>query len=743
MQIRFNRLHSALMIPRAIFFVLGKIPAVLILLFVGFFAFYVNDQGLDLIASFANTRFWEDLPYKLFFILFLLLWANTVWNVSRVLLGSANLAQVMQRPATGVHILEGDQPAPANYLAVCIESRYAYLLYGLYTWVPRILIFVPYLIFLAAWVKENGRFSTMPVMVAVTAIAHFMVITYRLRIAGGRYAKRARARDLPLQDLMNRLRQEVGFLQSLRDERVRIIALITAVATFLVFVYAAIAAFSNNPIVKGKPGLIILSALAFYTVITFLLHLVGKATRLPVFLLLLVLALIASRFNNNHQIELLRNPADLALLRSRNNLPDTTYFKNWLAYKRKSRVYTDSGKKNTIFLIAAEGGGIRACYWTAMVLKELQQRFPNLYRQTFAVTGASGGSVGLAFFYNYLYAHQTAFAKSGYKNLNLTKIGIDSICSADFLSRVTFGFLYPDLWQRFIPFKIRAWDRGRYLAQSFDAAFASANKDQNDECLLSQNYLSMWRDSTRYAYPAVLFNSLYVEKGAKAIIAPFKLSAQYYTDALDVLSVTKRAIPMREGMVSTARFPFVTPPGLMVFDSGQRSVNDVSENREIGFGHLIDGGGFDNKAIQTAQQTAIMIKKQLEKSGDTSFQVRIIYIGYGIEPLVPGNEIINATEPVASYEAPLGGTYELAPAVGGANAIFRWIFSAHGLTVQQDSTLDVVDFGLRTRRDSVEHILPLGWYLSPLSKRLINEDLKQKHLYPSFLKVGHLISRKS
>jgi hypothetical protein len=49
-----------------------------------------------------------------------------------------------------------------------------------------------------------------------------------------------------------------------------------------------------------------------------------------------------------------------------------------------------------VFLVATEGGGIRSAYWTALVLWRLSAAIPDFHRRTFALSGASGGALGLA-----------------------------------------------------------------------------------------------------------------------------------------------------------------------------------------------------------------------------------------------------------------------------------------------------------------------------------------------------------
>src|SRR4051812_39204045 len=99
------RFQTINMVLRSFFFVLSKIPFVLILIFIGFYSFCINDQGLDLMAALVLKCIFNS-PYEIFFILLLMLWANTIWNVSRVLLNSANLTLVIQKPVDGVTMIQ-------------------------------------------------------------------------------------------------------------------------------------------------------------------------------------------------------------------------------------------------------------------------------------------------------------------------------------------------------------------------------------------------------------------------------------------------------------------------------------------------------------------------------------------------------------------------------------------------------------------------------------------------------------
>src|SRR5690606_37338373 len=52
-----------------------------------------------------------------------------------------------------------------------------------------------------------------------------------------------------------------------------------------------------------------------------------------------------------------------------------------------------------VFVVAAAGGGLRAAYWTALLLAEMDDRTCGQFgRHVLAASGVSGGSLGLALY---------------------------------------------------------------------------------------------------------------------------------------------------------------------------------------------------------------------------------------------------------------------------------------------------------------------------------------------------------
>lgn len=716
----FIKLFNLLLLGiRAVLFPLYKIPFVLIIILLGYYALAINDQGQDMMASFTAKSIFEKNYYLLLFEFFLLCWAISIWNVSRALLSAANLEKLVESEIK-VEDIENENLRTVvknnNWVIATIDPAYQKAMTFMIEWTPRFLAMFPYIIFIVAYQQQSKAFKSNYweniAIIIIIAAFHLLYMVYRKRLWAAFYIKNV-SRPLPKKEDAYSLKEEKNFIAALKKSGIVVNSILTVLMTLIMFIYSLKAA-KDTPGENGMPGLIILSGFTVYTLIGLILNLFINKFRVPVFILLVVFALvIASKFNNNHTIQTVTSIADTVMLHNRNAFYDSAYCDYWLSQKLKNKIL-DSTRKHTIFIVAAEGGGIRNCYWTYRVLSELQKLDTNFYDRTFAVTGVSGGSIGLGFYYNYLYFSDSLQRGRLAPTGAFTKI--DSICSADYLTRVTFGFMFPDLIQRFIPAPIDSWDRSKFLSNSFDDGFSNYFYKPNKN-YLSNNYLTMWADtSIAFKYPVLLFNTIFNEEGVKAVYSPYRLSDTYYANAMDLLFETNRSVPMKEAMVSSARFPILTAPGLVWHDTFNV---DTKLFERVKLGHISDGGGFENTGIQTAEQTAMLVQSRLKHRNLKNFSVKIIYIGTGIDSIEVPYKIPADTK---KHKKAIGKAYEVAWLYGGANTIFGWIKGAHNISVRLNPSLNVLQFGLETQSNNNPHKLPLGWYLSDTSRKILDRQ---------------------
>jgi hypothetical protein len=710
-----------LLVIRALFFPLAKIPFVIIIIVLGAYALCVNDQGQDLMAAFtAKSIFGKDNLYLLLFILFLICWAISIWNVARILLTASNIKKLVEDEISEERLKEANIYEPVTkkeWIVGSIDPNYKYAMEKMIEWAPRLLALAPYIIFIIAYNKQLQAFKNAHqgaiYLVIIAALLHLAYMIYRKRLSvillGNKENKDQKNRKKAYV-----IEGEKNVTKAIEKAGVKINTRLTVVMALIMLGYAILAAY-RVPDHEGMPGLIVLTGFTIYTLTGFLLNMAIYNLRVPLFTIIVLLAILISLSrNNNHTIQTLGSGADTAMLNKRNLVTDSNYADRWIRKKITSGVLDMTKPKETVFIIAAEGGGIRNCYWTYRVLRELEEMKPGFLDRTFAASGVSGGSIGIGFYYNFKY-YCDSLIRRGKDTTGFAK-KLDMICSSDYLSRVTFGFMFPDLLQRFIPATIDSWDRSKLLANSFDDAF-SAQLETKKEKYLSNNYLSMWQDTNfAYKYPALLFNTIFNEDGIKAIYSPFRLSDTYYPGAMDLLFETRRRpVPMKEAMVSSARFPVLTAPGLIWSDSISKKTGDTIPYK---LGHISDGGGYENTGIETALQTAMLLRSSIDslhKEGyKTKIEIRIIYIGTGKNSIDIKNKI---PADIKEHGKAFGRSYELAWLSGSLKTVFGWINSSYNISTRLNRDLSVLQFGLEIKQDEEDkHSLPLGWFLSDSSR---------------------------
>jgi len=330
-------------------------------------------------------------------------------------------------------------------------------------------------------------------------------------------------------------------------------------------------------------------------------------------------------------------------------------------------------------IVAAEGGGIRAAYWTAAVLDELKAHWPGFEHRLFALSGVSGGSVGAA---AWVAAERPAFCAGTPSPLRATQ-GLAS----DFLSPAIAGLFYYDLMQRFIPWPIERFDRSRGLEEGWQRAFSGVPQQPFERTLGE-----LYRDCP--ALPQLLLNATVAETGQRAILSA--LHTRSFVDSYDVMdpALTQgSALSLASLAHHSARFPIISPPGGVA----------ASPPRDLPATRLLDGGYFDNSGVHTATELA----RRLAASGVESTLIVISNVAHGST---------DCSKP------PAPGTVRRA-----APQVWRWLHETsppvRGLFKVRDSHLEIAlerahselpgrVHTIRPLCDAGDNEAPLGWALS-------------------------------
>jgi hypothetical protein len=252
-----------------------------------------------------------------------------------------------------------------------------------------------------------------------------------------------------------------------------------------------------------------------------------------------------------------------------------------------------------MLVVATAGGGIRAAYWTATILEQLerdlgkdafaqssQDKAPPdglLRHLLFAISGVSGGSVGAAAYAAAVHDHEVngaAIEPTNYLKQDFLAPGLASMIFVDGAATVL-----PDFGQI---------DRGQALELGFE--YASRTKQDKDG-LVSHNFLSFFPgietagkpDSWR---PALLFNATHQETGRRIITSHVKIERDVFLDSYDALQVLGSDVRLSTAAHNSARFTYVSPAGNLF--------STTKKNR----GYVIDGGYFENYGAQTTLELA-------------------------------------------------------------------------------------------------------------------------------------------
>lgn len=352
------------------------------------------------------------------------------------------------------------------------------------------------------------------------------------------------------------------------------------------------------------PVVVLFLFLFFLCVITSLLSYIYDRYQFPAIATLLAAAVVWSLLgiNNNHAIRTVTTTAP--------ELPDATAaFASWLKQRPDLDAYAD--RPYPVYMVAAEGGGLYAAAHAASVLARIQDNCPAFAQHAFALSGVSGGSVGLSVF--------AALVKSFPPERDLPagkrcpgnqqepgplQSAVKDYFREDLLTPLLAAALFPDFFQRFIPIPIGAFDRARGLEFSYEGSWTKIMKRAkpgNSEDLFSDNVRDLWDASSDT--PALMLNTTVIQTGDRAIIAPFRLDeVEAFRDIKPNMLNENIAIRLSTAAAASARYPLVLPPAVVGKGTNARQ--------------LVDGGYFENSGVQTATDLIESIKSGTAPKAD-------------------------------------------------------------------------------------------------------------------------------
>lgn len=333
----------------------------------------------------------------------------------------------------------------------------------------------------------------------------------------------------------------------------------------------------------------------------------------------LLMFVVFSLWNDNHAVALTGQEVPVA------RRAIDTHLDAWLGARARSGEMRP-GQRFPVFLVAAEGGGLRAAYWTGMVLAKLQDDSAGRFgRHLFAMSGVSGGSLGSAAF-----ASMVADQASGALLHSPCGAGerpyqqcMRALLRQDYLSPVAGFLLYPDALQRFLPVRMPSADRARAMEMSWEHGWRRSMGNER----FSAAFGSLWTGDTALSVPSLLLNATLVDGGNRVIASDLVIDGSF-PDAYDALDpmLDLRRMSMATAVHNTARFSYVSPAGIVsACRVAGRAAPCAPGAQRYHWGRVIDGGYFENSGVETVRDLLFAMRGVLAK-----WALR----GYVIDPVV-------------------------------------------------------------------------------------------------------------
>ncbi len=507
---------------------------------------------------------------------------------------------------------------------------------------------------------------------------------------------------------------------------------------------------------------------------------IGNQYRIPVIGFILVFVMAFSLFNDNHRVrqtETMRpyqeqkawTEMTQAILTAMRGLSQgiTTrgisgsedpsvdsfeqYFLAWvhdLEENWRKKFHGRHGHNGPVplVLVSTEGGGIRAAYWTAAVLSELQSRSEQLShegkipmdfaRHVFSISGVSGGSLGAAVFAGIIKEQQNQDKRQILKTCNLQSESsmraiAKDILKHDFLSPTVGVLLFPDMFQRFLPIGLLD-DRAMALEQAWERAWFGCTGSNR----FAKPFDDLWSEK-QFNVPLLFLNSTVVETGQRIIMHPLPFTAdqhmqpddhatsifqEYFNSALDGPAVLGGKVPLSTAVHMSARFTYVSPAGTIF---RQDLAHDSPENLEAEpkVIRVVDGGYFENSGAVTTTEILLAIRK-IAKNHELNIRPIVIHISN--DPLKQRSRKIENFAGSHAFMpeilSPLWALLNVRPARGyqARDELSNRIepHTRHDGDQQADEG-SFVHFQLC----EFKRRLPLGWMLSELTRQDIDHQL--------------------
>lgn len=373
------------------------------------------------------------------------------------------------------------------------------------------------------------------------------------------------------------------------------------------------------------------------------------------------------------------------------------------------------------FAVHADGGGLRAAAFTALVLAQADDITCGKFGdQVFSASGVSGGSLGIA---TWAVMRQAYMQKQGVppwgacraepinedtQHMHLTTMVFAALVQ-DHLSTSLFGTLTYDL----LPLGSTAY-RGQSLLESWQktAKRAVTLPEGVGSGQAAHEVLAMRLSEVAAGVserPLLLFTATDADSGQPIVFS--NDGARLQGSGMTVIDGTQ--VSIGQAVLHSARFPFISPAGEIKLNGMRR--------------RLVDGGYFDNSGATTLVNALRVVA---ERERGTSLPQKLVVLRINGNP-PPADMQCNFLPTFGDTGATINGwsTYKAYTRVRDAHGdeAMKQLRSDRGLSevLNIDDKINVsVIFRMCGAAKSAERV-PLGWYLAPESGVLLYSAARQ------------------
>ncbi len=391
--------------------------------------------------------------------------------------------------------------------------------------------------------------------------------------------------------------------------------------------------------------------------------------------------------------------------------------KEMLRQLNQWRAKFPKGKNPKMVIVNSSGGGLRSSLWTYGVLQKADSLMGgDLLKNTFMMTGSSGGMVGAAFYREMVYRKKQNDHNALLMHKPLINLG------KDVLNPVGFGMVVNDLFVNFETVSLSGQKYPRDRGFAFDQKL-----NENTEHFFDRRLVEYKELEKSGQMPVLILAPTIISDGRRLLISPQGLSfltkvenpqlpespLTYDAVELSKMFVHQQADSLRfaTALRMSATFPYITP------------LVTLPSNPPI---EVIDAGARDNDGFELSLRFLFQFKDWI--SNNTSGVVFVKMLANR-----PQKDELTGSPYTTRLDA-------LVKPVGGVVTSFaNWQgFSENEVSMYSQSwikfNVEVVNFSLL----SIEDDLSLSWHLTESEKKRINHSLDSERIQ---LKLDEFIDK--